>query len=145
MIQEYREPIIINIDDMYGFQRKAEYIHLIDNYYTQTTVIRVRIRWYKEDIEINDISRNITSYEKEIIADNFTLVNINTGVPVMTVTEFNNMYQIETENGITWKEDTPTNYMKESDYYCYIRDNVPILIKQLIVNAIIRANERGSL
>lgn len=155
MIQEYRQPIVIDINDLYGFQRKAEYIHLIDDFKNKTTVIRIKIKWYKDGIEINDRERRLTPYEKEIIADNSTLVDTSTGLPIMSVSQFNSLYRIEDKNvdeesgestiTFKWKEDTPKTYMGESDFYCYVRDNIPVLLKDLITNAILRANQRGNL
>jgi hypothetical protein len=155
MVNEYRQPIIVDINDLYGFQRKAEYIHLIDDFNNKTTTVRVRIRWYQDGVEINDNRRNITPYEREIIADNTTLADMTTGLPVMTMEEFKSQYQIvtqetdpetgETTRVVTWREDTPTTYMGESDFYCYVRDNVPVILKDLIQGSIIRANQRGNL
>lgn len=155
MIQEYRQSIIVDISDMYGFQRKAEYIHLIDDFKNKTTTVRVKIRWYKDGVEVSDAIRNISPYEREIIADNMTLADTTTGLPVMSVAQFNSTYKIQTvevneETGesttvTTWREGTPTTYMGESDFYCYVRDFIPVILKDLIQNSILRANQRGNL
>ncbi|XAI97400.1 hypothetical protein [Leptolyngbya phage Lbo-JY46] len=102
MINRYRENIVINLEDLYGFQRKAFYKTLIDNTDTETTSIFVTIKWYKDGIEFSDERRGIKPYEKEIKADNTTLVNINTGLPELDVSEFNNLYkQVDEEGNIT--------------------------------------------
>ena len=156
MIQKYRMEIIVDIDDLYGFQRKAKYIHLIDDFINRTTTVRVLISWFKNGIEIVDVKRNFKPYEKEIIADNNSLVNTTTGIPELSVSEFYSLFQVThsidessdsnpVEGNITWKKDTPNYYMGESDFYCYVRDNMDVRLKTLIINAITRANARGIL
>ena len=146
MINKYRNPIFINLEDLYGFQRKAFYKILIDNTDTETTSIFVTIKWYKDNVEFSDERRGIKPYEKEIKADNTTLVNMNTGLPELDISEFINLYKgIDEEGNITWHKDTPNYYMGESDFYCYVRDNHPVLLKDLIIGAMERASQRGIL
>ncbi|XAI97399.1 hypothetical protein [Leptolyngbya phage Lbo-JY46] len=35
--------------------------------------------------------------------------------------------------------------MGESNFYCYVRDNHPVLLKDLIIGAMERASQRGIL
>jgi hypothetical protein len=147
MIQIYREPIIIDISDAFGLQRKAVYKKLVDDYFQASTYIVVSIKYFKDGIEINNKAKGISEYEVSITANNSTVVDINTGVPFMEINEFINTYQEKGENqellynngSPIWKVDTPT-VMGESDFYCYVRDNVPSLLKNLITSAIQRAS-----
>ena len=141
MIQEYKQKLSIGLPDMYGFQRKAFYRCLIDNDDTNTTSIQVTIKWYKDGVEVIDARRNIQPYTIERIANNETLVDMTNGIPVMTRSQFISEYQeIDEEGNISWKENTPKNYMGENDFYRYIRDNQPVLLKSLIIQAIERAS-----
>lgn len=147
MIQIYREPIIIDISDAYGLQRKAVYKKLVDDYFQASTYIVVAIKYFKDGVEINNKLKGISEYEVSIIANNSTVVDIQTGVPLMDINEFINTYQERGENNELlynngspiWKEGTPV-VMGESDFYCYIRDNIPSLLKTLITSAINRAS-----
>lgn len=146
MIKDYKEKISIDLPDMYGFQRKAFYRCLIDNDDTSTTSIQATIKWYKDGVEVIDTRRNIQPYTIERIASNTTLVDMTNGIPVMTQSEFISEYEeIQydedgREIGRTWKENTPKHYMGENDFYRYIRDNQPVLLKNLIIQAIERAS-----
>jgi hypothetical protein len=115
--------MIVNISDspLTGFKRKAELLNMTWDCQALSISIKVLITYH--DNEGNLIrGEGINEYERTLIANNNTQVDITTGAA---------FYPEDLEEG----EEPPVT-MGEYDFYMYLIDNGPVNIKQLIAMAI---------
>jgi hypothetical protein len=141
MINTFESPIIIEINDdvQTGLKRKAEYKTLIDNRIYKQLSTTWLVKYYQnvngtygEEIT----SEGISSYSRNLIADNFTLVDASQQGAYVAKWDSEKWINIQTGQEYTQSEIDANPYLYgEYDWFMYIAETQSIIINDLIRNA----------
>lgn len=125
--------IEIQLDPLYGINRKAKFRCLIHNDETRS----LAVQWWVFPVDENGVvieHKLLSKYMKDYVADESTFVNPATGDYVQKA-------NVGTEEQPNWQY--PEGSMKEIDYFEWVVTNNPIMYVDMILASGLKAKAAG--